>query len=473
MILLEHKSDISSGRFHTLDFIACVLQIILTTVTYIFFFVFLDFNINASSSFIINSLILPGAYTVILTLILRAAKAYFFSSKKIINLLSSQYLSLFSTNFIFYILHCLMTESIVNPLPIILTFLCGIVIATLISVVIKKIVNIKTPVRNTVLLYGRDSAVALKIKLDNQKNKLRVSKIVPESVGFEKMTDIIKNFDAVIINDLSAAARNEVLKFCYKNRIPVYIAPKITDIIARSAQEIHGVDTPLLLIDKFGLSSTEKFFKRAMDICLSLAALIGTSPILLLIALFIKIEDGGPVFYKQKRATLGEKEFDILKFRSMIVDAEKEGFSIPATGLDPRITKVGRIIRPLRLDELPQIINILKGDMSIVGPRPERLEHVIKYSEDIPEFVFRLNVKGGLTGYAQIYGKYNTTAYDKLRLDLIYIQNYSLLMDIKLIFLTVPVLFSKESTEGFDVAEEIDKLKSEVIDATNEEASEN
>lgn len=365
-----------------------------------------------------------------------------------------------------------MTESIVNPLPIILTFLCGIVIATLISVVIKKIVNIKTPVRNTVLLYGRDSAVTLKIKLDNQKNKLRVSKIVPESVGFEKMTTIIKDFDAVIINDLSAAARNEILKFCYKNKIPVYIAPKITDIIARSAQEIHGVDTPLMLIDKFELSSTERFFKRAMDICLSLTALIGASPLLLLIALFIKIEDGGPVFYKQKRATLGEKEFDILKFRSMIVDAEKEGFSIPATGRDPRITKVGRIIRPLRLDELPQIINILKGDMSIVGPRPERLEHVMKYSEDIPEFIFRLNVKGGLTGYAQIYGKYNTTPYDKLRLDLIYIQNYSLLMDIKLIFLTIPVLFSKESTEGFDVAEEIDKLKSEVIDATNEEASE-
>ena len=205
-----------------------------------------------------------------------------------------------------------------------------------------------------------------------------------------------------------------------------------------------------------------------MDIVLSLLALILASPFMLIIAIAIKAEDKGPIFYKQKRATLNGKAFDILKFRSMIVDAEKEGVSIPATGKDPRITKVGRIIRACRVDELPQIINILKGDMSIVGPRPERLEHMEKYGAEVPEFCYRLKVKGGLTGYAQIYGKYNTSAYDKLRLDLMYIEHYSLIMDIKLILMTIRILFSKESTEGFETVEENEQKLEEMMEKLEE-----
>ena len=174
------------------------------------------------------------------------------------------------------------------------------------------------------------------------------------------------------------------------------------------------------------------------------------------------------MFYRQRRVTRWGKEFEILKFRSMIVDAEKDGHSIPATGQDPRVIKVGRVIRPTRIDELPQILNILRGDMSIVGPRPERVEHVEKYSAEIPEFAYRLKVKGGLTGYAQIYGKYNTSAYDKLRLDLMYIENYSLLLDIKLILQTVRVLFSKSSTEGFEVARENEKRQEELAEQLRE-----
>ena len=176
--------------------------------------------------------------------------------------------------------------------------------------------------------------------------------------------------------------------------------------------------------------------------------MIVAAPIMLVVAIAIKLEDGGPVFFTQKRATIDGKTFDILKFRSMIVDAEKYG-AIPATDRDPRITKVGNVIRATRIDELPQILNILKGEMSIVGPRPERVEHVEKYSKEVPEFSYRLKVKGGLTGYAQIYGKYNTSAYDKLRLDLMYIENYSLLLDIKLILMTLQIMLRKESTEGF------------------------
>ena len=169
--------------------------------------------------------------------------------------------------------------------------------------------------------------------------------------------------------------------------------------------------------------------------------------------------DGGPVFYVQERCTKDKRIFQIYKFRSMIVNAEKDGHSVPAADRDPRITPVGRIIRGMRIDELPQILNILKGDMSIVGPRPERIEHVELYTKQIPEFGYRMKVKGGLTGYAQVYGKYNTTAYDKLKMDLMYIQNYSLLLDIEIIFKTVKVLFMKESTEGFESKEFLSSTK--------------
>ena len=285
--------------------------------------------------------------------------------------------------------------------------------------------------------------------------KYQIKKLISIEEGYEKICKTIVDYDAVVINDVSAVIRNDILKFCYKNGIRAYVAPKLTDIIFRGAGDINLFDTPLLLIKGNGLTLAQRTVKRFFDVFLSLIAIIITSPIFLIVSLLIKLEDGGPVFYKQTRVTKNGKEFDILKFRSMIVNAEKNGEVIPAKGRDPRITKVGRIIRATRIDELPQIINIIKGDMSIVGPRPERVEHVKKYTEEIPEFQYRQKVKGGLTGYAQIYGKYNTSAYDKLRLDLMYIENYSLILDIKLILMTLQIMLRPESTEGFDKAEEL------------------
>ena len=226
-------------------------------------------------------------------------------------------------------------------------------------------------------------------------------------------------------------------------------------------------DTPLLLVKGRGLTLGQRFMKRTFDIILCLIAMIPGAPIMLITALLIKIEDGGPVFFKQKRVTRYGREFEILKFRSMIVDAEKGGYnlSMRANGKDPRITKVGRVIRACRVDEIPQLLNILKGDMSIVGPRPERVENVEVYTKDIPEFDFRHKVKGGLTGFAQIYGKYNTSAYDKLRLDLMYIENYSLFLDIKLMFMTLQILVRPESTEGFEKREELEKMKKALLES--------
>lgn len=210
------------------------------------------------------------------------------------------------------------------------------------------------------------------------------------------------------------------------------------------------IDTPLFKYEYHYMDVRQYRTKRLLDLTVSVTALALAAVPMMITAIAIKLEDRGPVFFKQKRCTINGRIFEIIKFRSMVIDAEKEGAVIPCTDHDPRITKVGRIIRRFRIDELPQIFNILKGDMSVVGPRPERVEHVKKYCEEVPEFTYRMRVKGGLTGYAQIFGKYNTSAYDKLKLDLMYIENQSFLMDLKMIMLTVKTLFTLESTEGFE-----------------------
>lgn len=224
--------------------------------------------------------------------------------------------------------------------------------------------------------------------------------------------------------------------------------PKISDIILRGTDDIHLFDSPLLLARNNGFTFEQKVMKRATDIVLSIILLIFASPIMLIAAILIKWHDGGTIIHKQTRLTMGGKEFDVYKFRSMIMNAEKDGVARLSAEGDVRVTPVGKVIRRTRIDELPQLFNILKGEMSLVGPRPERPQIAEEYREYMPEFDYRLKVKGGLTGYAQIYGKYNTTPYDKLKLDLMYIENYSFRLDLKLILMTLKVLFMKESTEG-------------------------
>ncbi|MBQ2135487.1 MAG: sugar transferase, partial [Clostridia bacterium] len=297
-------------------------------------------------------------------------------------------------------------------------------------------------------------------KVASRKDKYIIDKVVNVSEGLEKIEELIESAQGVIIYDVHSEMRNKILKFCFKHDVRTYTTTKVSDVLVRGAERLHLFDTPLLLYRNTGLTIEQRFFKRLMDIIVSLVMLIITSPFLLISALAIKLYDGGPVFFRQARSTIGGKVFYIHKFRSMIVDAEKDNKPHPATERDPRITPVGRILRASRLDELPQFIDILVGNMSLVGPRPERVEHTEKYTEMIPEFEYRLKVRGGLTGYAQLYGKYNTSPYDKLQLDLIYIQNYSLLLDIQLILMTVKIMFMKESTEGFD--EEVSKSFSEV-----------
>lgn len=365
------------------------------------------------------------------------------------NVIFSQILAMVCANVCIYLETVLLSVRLVSFVPIlILTVIdsCAIVIWT---TILNRLFHRMFPPRKILLLYQEYDPMPMLQKMAARKDRYRIQKSINVNMEWEALEKEVLNQSAVLFYDVHSELRNKLMKICYAKGIRVYMTPKISDILVKSAETIHLFDTPLLLSRNLGLSFEQKLLKRVVDICFSSIMLVVTSPVMLLTALAIKLYDGGPVFFRQERCTIHEKVFSIHKFRSMIVDAEKDGEVRPTTDNDDRITPIGRFIRKTRIDELPQLIDILKGDMSLVGPRPERIEHVEKYEAEIPEFSFRHKVKGGLTGYAQIYGKYNTTAYDKLRLDLMYIENYSILLDLKLILMTVKIVFMKESTEGF------------------------
>lgn len=372
---------------------------------------------------------------------------------KISNIIYSQMLSITLVNGLIYFVISLVGRQLVDLTPIFkLTFIDAFIIVAW-TYVVSKIYEQLFPPRRLLVIYSNHNATMLIKKMCQRSDKYQICEAISIDDGLEQIKSRIDEYDGAIICDAPGKIRNDILKYCFETSKRTYITPKISDVIIRGADELNLFDTPILLCRNRGLSMEQRFIKRFFDITLSLIALIILSPILLIIAIAIKLYDHGPVFFTQERVTIDGKKFKIYKFRSMIVDAEKDGLSIPATDNDPRITPVGKIIRKTRFDEFPQLINIIKGDMAIVGPRPERVEHVEEYAKEMPEFRYRTKVKAGLTGYAQIYGKYNTTAYDKLKLDMMYIENYSLKLDFQLIIMTVKVLFMKESTEGFEDGE--------------------
>lgn len=294
--------------------------------------------------------------------------------------------------------------------------------------------------------------------------------VIEDTIDISKGIDAVKTegmsgrYNGVVLWDIPTFDRNKLLKYFYSVNMRVYMMPKIPDVLVQGSDSIHLFDTPIMLTREYALTAGQRFSKRTMDIVCALILAIITSPIMLITAICIKLYDHGPVLYSQIRCTRDRREFRILKFRSMAVDAEKDGVARLATKDDDRITPIGRFIRAVRIDELPQLFNILKGDMSFIGPRPERPEIIDKYMEQMPEFAYRMRVKAGLAGYAQVYGKYNTSPYDKLKLDLIYIENYSLWMDIKLMILTLKILLRPESTEGVD-STQITAMKEPADDA--------
>lgn len=260
---------------------------------------------------------------------------------------------------------------------------------------------------------------------------------------------MLHDMQTVFLSGIHSHERNIIIKYCVAHDIDVFVIPRVGDVLMSAARPMHMFHLPMLHLGRYSVQPEYLFFKRLVDVLISGVMLIVLSPIMLIVAACIKATDGGPVFYKQVRLTKDGKTFKILKFRSMRVDAEKDGVARLSTGSkDDRVTPVGRVIRACRLDELPQLLNILAGDMTLVGPRAERPEIAAKYEEELPEFALRLQSKAGLTGYAQIYGKYNTTPYDKLQMDLMYMAHPSIIEDFKIMFATVKILFMPESTEG-------------------------
>lgn len=260
-----------------------------------------------------------------------------------------------------------------------------------------------------------------------------------------RVFDVIQECETAFFVDVPIGERTEMVEFCYRHMRNVYFNPEIADVKLVHSTHVVLDDVSFISAQVTELSLEQKFLKRLMDILVSLVALIISSPIWIISAVAIKAYDKGPVFFKQKRATKDGRVFEVYKFRTMRQNVENRS----VTSDDDRITPVGKILRRIRMDELPQFFNILKGDMSVVGPRPEMLENVYAYTNVLPEFEYRLRVKAGLTGYAQIAGKYNTSPRDKLVLDLMYIESYSLWKDIKLIFQTLVVFFKSDSTEAF------------------------
>lgn len=362
--------------------------------------------------------------------------------------LFSQIFTTIGANFVFYLEMMMLSYKFPTPVPLLGVTGLQIIFAALWISFTGNIYQKLFRPYDVLLVYQGDSTENFIEKLKTRKDQFHICDSICAEEDIEKVYQKISENNTIMLWDLPVALRNQVFKYCYDNSKRIYVMPKISDIILNGSKPIHLFDTPLLLTEGNPLQYEERVIKRTIDIVLALFLIILTSPIMLLTSLCIKFYDRGPVLYKQIRCTKNNREFEIYKFRSMIVDAEKAGSAMLAKEHDDRITPVGRIIRKVRIDELPQFFNVLKGDMSFVGPRPERPEFIRQYMKDMPEFSYRVKVRAGITGYAQLYGKYNTLPYDKLKLDLYYIEQYSVWLDLKLMILTFKILFTMESTEG-------------------------
>ena len=378
----------------------------------------------------------------------RVYDAFLMSMQRISEIVYAQFLAAAVSDFIMYIMIWLLSKHLPNILPGVAALIGQVILAAVWAYNAHHAYFKIFPPQATAVIYdtrhGMEKLIG-KYGLDT-KYKVVLTATADECIANLAMLDGVST---VFMSGIHSHDRNVILKYCVENNIGPFVIPRIGDTIMSGAYPMHMFHLPMLKVGRYHPQPEYLFIKRLLDIVISAVALVVLSPIFLITAIAIKATDHGPVFYKQIRLTKDGKEFGILKFRSMRVDAEKDGVARLSSGdHDDRITPVGKVIRACRIDELPQLLNILRGELSIVGPRPERPEIAAQYCEEMPEFSLRLQAKAGLTGYAQIYGKYNTTPYDKLVMDLMYIAHPSIVEDLKIMFATVKILFMPESTEG-------------------------
>lgn len=406
-------------------------------------------NYYDSPYFFRGDYVVIALYMVFVYLITRSFNGYKINYMKVGYLCVSHAIAICLGGCVAYAFTCMALNDYESVLPILALVGIQIIFVVLWIIIVRTILSYVYPPRQMVVIYGNYPPDDFLAKLNRKSDRYDIREILNYEEGYKKICQDISGCEGVILYDLPSEDRNSIIKYCYKNSIRAYVVPKITDIVMRESEELYLVDTPLFLARNQGLHIDQRIVKRCMDIVVALLGIVILSPVMLITAILIKLYDGGPILYKQTRFTRDKKTFTIYKFRSMSVDAEKKGVRL-AGKKDTRITPIGRFIRRTHIDETMQLFNVLKGDMSIVGPRPERPEIFDRYSKSIPEFEFRLKVKAGITGYAQVHGKYNTTPIDKLKLDLLYIERYSFWLDIKLMLLTLRIIFSKDSTEGIE-----------------------
>lgn len=388
-------------------------------------------------------------YAILYYFIAHNYQGFYLHICRISEIIFSQTLAAIFTNFILYLVTILLERRLPNVLPMLLCLALDIVVIYIWSRLAHKWFFKHYARKKTIIIYDELEGVENLLSDSGLDARYKVIDVVPVSDVDEKyLEEKVSEAQIVFLSCIHSHERNQIIKFCVENGIRAFVIPRIGDVLMSGGQRFHLMHLPMLLVGRYDPTPEYLAIKRFFDIVLSGVALVVLSPLMIVLALIIR-RDGGTAFYRQVRLTKDGREFEVLKFRSMRMDAEKDGVARLSTGEnDPRITKVGRFIRACRMNELPQLINILKGDMSIVGPRPERPEIAKQYEETLPEFKLRLQCKCGLTGYAQVYGKYNSTPYDKLLMDLMYISKPSLAEDIKIIFATVKILFVKDSTEG-------------------------
>lgn len=398
-----------------------------------------------------GNFVVIAIFMVLYSLYGRVYDAFKVSLYRISEMVYSQALAAFFSDAVMYVIIWLLNQDRPKIWPLVLCFTVQCLVATMWSYTTHQWYYRVFPPRRTAIIYDFRPGMEQLIEEYGLQKKFKVEKIIAVSDFLKQDMTELNGIQTVFLCGIHSHERNLILKRCVAKDIQVYMLPRIGDVLISSAKQLHLFHLPILQVTRYDPNPEYVCIKRIFDVIVSGLALLVLSPVMIAVSIAIKVYDGGPVFYKQCRLTKDGKTFMAHKFRSMSVDAEKDGVARLSTGdKDTRVTPVGRFIRKVRLDELPQLLDILKGDMSIVGPRPERPEIAAQYEKELPEFALRLQAKAGLTGYAQVYGKYNTTPYDKLQMDLMYIAHPSVVEDLRIIFATIKILFIPESTEGVE-----------------------
>ena len=361
--------------------------------------------------------LVAALYVVFLYVLTSLYGGYRIGYWRIHEIVWSQILAVVITNFLTYLQISLIGRMFLNPYPVILMSLFQLLPIVTITFSGNFLYFKLNPPRKLLLIYQSMDDARIVTRMNSRREKYNVSKMISSALGEDYIKANIADFDGIVVGAVESDLRNRLVSYCYTVRKRVYMLPSACDVMVNGADTLSLFDTPILLCRNESLNLEQRFLKRLFDLVLSVALIAVASPVMLIAAAGIFFCDRGPVFFFQRRVTVGGKEFTIVKFRSMIREAEKDGAQ-KAVANDSRITPIGRLLRATRIDELPQLFNVLKGDMSMVGPRPERIENVAEYCHLLPDFDMRHLVKAGLTGYAQVFGKYNTTPQDKLNMDL-------------------------------------------------------